>query len=75
MTSGRFAADLDEELVYAMTKAVHGPAGLSAMTTATPVAREMGVATALRGVAFPLHRGAARYWQEAGLELPRSARP
>jgi uncharacterized protein len=69
------AADLDDDLVYAMTKAVFGPAGLSAMTTATPVAREMGVATALRGVAFPLHPGAARYWQEVGLELPSAARP
>jgi uncharacterized protein len=69
------AEDLDEELVYRMTQAVYGTAGLAAMNAATPVAREMGVATAIRNVAFPLHPGAARYWQEMGVQLPAAARP
>jgi uncharacterized protein len=68
-------ADLDEELVYEMTKAVFGPAGVSAMTMVTPIAAEMGPSTALRSVAFPLHPGAARYWEEVGLQLPAAARP
>jgi uncharacterized protein len=66
---------LDDELVYQMTKAVYGETGVSFMRIATPVAREMGAQTALRGVALPLHPGAARYWLEVGLELPAIAKP
>lgn len=68
-------ADLDEDLVYQMTRTVYGPAGIDAMMAVTPVAREMGPSTALRGVALPLHPGAARYWEEIGLQLPAVARP
>ncbi|MDA0699728.1 MAG: TAXI family TRAP transporter solute-binding subunit [bacterium] len=67
--------DLDEQLVYEMTKAVFGPAGVAVMTMVTPLAADMGPSTALRSVAFPLHAGAARYWEEVGLQLPAAAKP
>jgi uncharacterized protein len=67
--------DLDDELVYQMMRAVYDPDGLARMHAAGAVAREMGADTALRGVAFPLHPGAARYWLEQGLQLPAIARP
>jgi uncharacterized protein len=69
------SADLDEELVYRMTKAVYGAEGLAHFHAAHANARDMGAHTALRGVALPLHPGAARYWIEQGLQLPAIARP
>jgi uncharacterized protein len=69
------SADLDEELVYQMTKAVYGAEGLQHLHAAHANARDMGAKTALRGVAIPLHAGAARFWIEQGLQLPAIARP
>lgn len=69
------SADMDEELVYQMTKAIFSEAGLEHMLRVTSVAREMGPENALSGIALPLHPGAARYWQEIGLEIPDIAKP
>jgi uncharacterized protein len=69
------SADMDEELVYQMTKAIYDEAGLGHMLRVTNVAREMGPETALSGIALPLHPGALRYWQERGVEIPELARP
>lgn len=66
---------LDEYLVYRMTKAVFGQSGTEYMEAVTPVAAEMGVERALHGILFPVHPGAARYWQEVGRELPTAAQP
>jgi uncharacterized protein len=67
--------DMDEELVYQMTKAIFDAAGLEHMLRVTNVAREMGIDSALSGIALPLHPGAARYWAEVGVEIPEVARP
>ena len=69
------SADLDEELVYDMMRSVYEGTSPGHVRTATPVAGEMGVDTALRGVLFPLHAGAARFWQDRGLEPAAPARP
>jgi uncharacterized protein len=69
------SADLDEDLVYDMTRAVYGEAGLEHMMRVTNVAREMTLENALSGIALPLHPGAARYWDEVGVEIPEFARP
>jgi uncharacterized protein len=66
---------MDEEMVYQMTKAVFDDAGLEHMLRVTNVAREMGIDSALSGIALPLHPGAARYWAEVGVEIPEVARP
>jgi uncharacterized protein len=67
--------DMDEGLVYQMTKAIFDPDGLEHMMRVTNVAREMGLDSALSGIALPLHPGAARYWAEVGVEIPEVARP
>jgi len=67
--------DMDEELVYQMTKAIFDAAGLEHMLRVTAVAGEMGPANALSGIALPLHPGAARYWSEVGIDIPQVARP
>lgn len=69
------ADDMDEELVYQMTKAIFDGDGLEHMLRVTNVAREMGIDSALSGIALPLHPGAARYWAEVGVEIPEVARP
>jgi uncharacterized protein len=69
------SADMDEDMVYEMTKAIFDQAGLDHMLRVTAVAREMGPDTALSGIALPLHPGAARYWEEVGIEIPEVARP
>lgn len=67
------SADLDEETVYEMTKAIYDQAGLDHMLQVTNVASEMGTDNALVGVQVPLHPGAARYWEEVGVDIPEVA--
>lgn len=35
----------------------------------------MGVESGLDGVSIPLHPGAARFWEEQGLDIPERIRP
>ena len=69
------SAEMDEETVYQMTKAIYDQAGLDHMNQVTAVASEMGTDNALVGVQIPLHPGAARYWEEVGVEIPEVAQP
>lgn len=69
------SADVDDDLVYQMTKAIYDQAGLDRMLQVTKVASEMGVENALVGVQIPLHAGAAKYWQEAGVSIPDASQP
>lgn len=69
------SAEMDDDLVYEMTKAMYSEAGLEHMLKVTSVAKEMGLENALVGVQIPLHPGAARFWEEMGLEIPEVAQP
>ena len=61
------SAEMDEELVYAMTKALwHDSAG-ALLEDGHIKARSITVDTALDGIAIPLHPGAERYYREAGI--------
>lgn len=61
-------ADVDEELVYRLTKAVYENLGfLRAIHKATA---DMALDKALAGLPMPLHPGAARYYREAGIAVP-----
>jgi len=61
-------ADVDEEHVYQLTKAMYENLGfLSAIHPATKV---MAVENAMAGLPVPLHPGAARYYKEVGLDVP-----
>ena len=62
------SADVPEELVYAMTKAVFKNIDVS-----SEFSKEFGALFAQRyfeGVSAPLHPGASRYFREAGIPLP-----
>ncbi len=61
-------ADVDEDAVYQITKAIYeNLAFLNNIHAATKV---MDVKKAIDGLPVPLHPGAARYYKEAGVEVP-----
>ena len=61
-------ASMDEELAYQITKAIfEHVADLQAIHPATG---EMKIDHAVVGLPVPLHPGAARYYEEVGLQVP-----
>jgi TRAP transporter TAXI family solute receptor len=61
-------ADLDEEAVYQITKTIYENLPfLNAIHKATKV---MALEKALAGLPMPLHPGAAKFYKEAGLDIP-----
>ncbi|MFQ3789481.1 TAXI family TRAP transporter solute-binding subunit [Halomonas sp. A29] len=61
-------ADVPEEHVYQITKAMFE--NLPFLHNIHPATRDMALEKALDGLPMPLHPGAARYFQEQGLEIP-----
>jgi TRAP transporter TAXI family solute receptor len=61
------AATLEDSLVYDITRALWHPDTLARLTEEHPKGAELSLANALRGVAIPLHPGAARFYRERGL--------
>ena len=61
------AADLDEDLVYRITRSLWHPSTRRLLESGHPDGRQIKLETALKGIAIPLHDGAARYYREAGL--------
>jgi uncharacterized protein len=66
-------ADVDEEAVYKITKAIFE--NLPFLQAIHPATNEMSLETALNGLPMPLHPGALRYFEEAGLDVPDRLRP
>jgi TRAP transporter TAXI family solute receptor len=60
-------AEIDEELVYGITKALWHENARKLLDTGHSKAREITLQTALDGIAIPLHPGAERYYREVGL--------
>lgn len=61
-------ADLDEDAVYQITKAIYeNLAFLNAIHGAT---KAMSLEKATAGLPMPLHPGAAKYYREAGITIP-----
>ncbi len=67
------SADLDEELVYGLTRALWHPTTRILLDNGHARGAEIQLEHALRGLAVPLHPGAARYYREIGL-LPLEER-
>jgi len=66
-------ADVDEEAVYLITKTIfENLPFLNAIHKATSV---MALEKALAGLPMPLHPGAAKYFNEAGLDVPARLMP
>ena len=61
-------SDVPEEHVYQITKAMFE--NLPFLHNIHPATRDMALESALDGLPMPLHPGAARYFQEQGLDVP-----
>jgi TRAP transporter TAXI family solute receptor len=60
-------AEVDEELVYGITKALWHENARKLLDNGHSKARAIKLETALEGIAVPLHPGAERYYREVGL--------
>ena len=67
------SADVPEETVYLITKTIFE--NLDFLRNIHPATSEMSLQTALGGLPLPLHPGALRYFEEAGLTIPDALRP
>ncbi len=59
---------VDEEHVYMLTKTMYENLGF--LQAIHPATKAMAVEKAIAGLPVPLHPGAARYYKEAGIEIP-----
>jgi uncharacterized protein len=60
-------ADMDDDLIYGVTRALWSEPMQKRLMGGHPKGREISIERALDGLAIPLHPGAARYYREAGL--------
>ncbi len=63
------AADQPEELVYQITRALWNESTRQLLDNGHPKGKRIRIETALEGVGIPLHPGAKRFYEEAGLEF------
>jgi len=62
------SAFVTDDLAYAITKALWQDATRRLLDAGHPAGKNIRIETALKGISIPLHPGAARYYQEAGLK-------
>jgi len=67
------SAEVSEELVYAITRALWHKNARQMLDDGHPEGRNIKLETALKGLGVPLHPGAARYYRDAGLLTDGSA--
>ncbi|MGR3724529.1 TAXI family TRAP transporter solute-binding subunit [Abyssibius alkaniclasticus] len=60
--------DVSEENVYLITKTIYE--NLAFLQAIHPATKAMMIEAAIAGLPVPLHPGAARYYQEVGIEIP-----
>ena len=63
-------ADIEADLVHAITKALWSDATRHLLDGTHPVGKRIRLSSALDGVAVPLHPGAAQFYREAGVKIP-----
>lgn len=61
------AADLSEDLIYGITKALWNDATQRLLEPHNPIGKQVRLKDALDGLSVPLHPGARRFYREAGL--------
>jgi hypothetical protein len=61
------SAAVEDDLVFAITKSLWHPTTQQVLAEGHPRGREIRLDNALRGLAIPLHDGAAAYYREVGM--------
>jgi TRAP transporter TAXI family solute receptor len=67
------STDLDEETVYKITKTIYE--NLPFLNNIHSAIKAMALEKAIGGMPMPLHPGAVRYYQEAGVKIPEKLMP
>jgi len=62
------SANLPDDHVYLLTKTIYE--NLPFLQAIHPATKVMAIENAIAGLPLPLHPGAARYYQEVGIEIP-----
>ena len=66
--------DISEETVYTILQRMYDQVrDIKRLVTTTPAAKDMTLENAPKAFVIPLHRGADRFWQERGVEIPETA--
>lgn len=63
------SASDDEDLIFGITQALWNENSRALLDSGHPAARQIKLENALSGVSIPLHPGARRYYEEAGLDV------
>jgi TRAP transporter TAXI family solute receptor len=63
-------SQVDDDLVYAVTKSLWSDATKHLLGATHPAGRRIRLESALDGLVIPIHPGAARYYREAGVKIP-----
>lgn len=63
------SADIPDDLIYAITKALWNGATQRLLDAHEPLGRQVRLGDALDGLSVPLHPGAKRFYREAGLPV------
>jgi hypothetical protein len=69
------SSDVSEDLVYNALIAVYSDEGLERMRQAHAAASEMSREAGVAGLSVTIHPGAARFWEEVGVEVPEDIAP
>ncbi len=62
-------ADIDSDLVYAITQSLWHPATARLLAALDPIGKRILLYRALDGLSVPLHPGAVRFYREAGMNV------
>ena len=65
--------DVPEETIYLMTKTIYE--NLAFLNGIHPATKNMSLERAIAGLPLPLHPGAIRYYEEAGVTIPDALKP
>lgn len=68
-------ADVDGDLVYAITKSLWHDATAKLLAALDPIGQRIRLDGALNGLSVPLHAGAERFYREAGLPVDATPQP
>jgi TRAP transporter TAXI family solute receptor len=63
---------VDDEVVYEALKVVYSPEGLAQMVKAHKAASAMSVETGIKGIPLPMAKGAEKFWEEQGVDIPEA---